>query len=321
MVRRGSADDLPPPRAFLRPRPHYLDTDERPAGRRDQKWPRGRRDLWPHEMCRGVPRRRSPHLALGEQRLAAPNGRIAPNTPPPGVPRAALANPRMERFQELRQHRMSLRSRSARGEGIARWPESVRQWWADLLPGVERALHHQRDARASGVHPLPPHAETPWRAWAMPSGGSPPRRARLRSGHRRRSLRRSNAYMIRRNSARRRLSNGWRVVRRGSRHRCWARTDRGVLPERGDGGSGADAARVAPGAADPLDPAEARISRGGAPRRGGGDRRATARRPASATWPISNLTSTASRSSCARLRRRSLARPLTRHPPSRGVSA
>ena len=80
-----------------------------------------------------------------------------PGTPPAGVPRSALPNPRMERFQELRRQRV----RHSEGERDTNDPQPVRdvvrKWWNDLLPGLERGLDHQREARASGIHPIPAH--------------------------------------------------------------------------------------------------------------------------------------------------------------------
>jgi hypothetical protein len=150
------------PRAFLRQRPGSQNPDEairRPAP--PQAPIRPSRPSAP----RDVPGRAAPPLrppfALGEERLAAPDGRVAANTPPPGMPRAALANPRMERFQELRQRRMMLDPDQREAEGARTVTESVRQWWGDLLPSVERALRHQHEARDSGVHPLSAHDETP----------------------------------------------------------------------------------------------------------------------------------------------------------------
>lgn len=99
--------------------------------------------------------------AHADQRLATPDGRRMPGTPPAGVPRSALPNPRMERFQELRRQRV----RHAEGERDANDTppvrDMVRKWWNDLLPGLERGLDHQREARASGVHPIPAHEMVP----------------------------------------------------------------------------------------------------------------------------------------------------------------
>lgn len=166
------------PRPRRKPRPEYLETGEgyswppRPTGATPPSGvPRGmtprppaprppsvpttpRRDLPQHPQHPAPP---SPQTG----RLASPSGRMMPGTPPVGVPRAALPNPRMERFQELRRQR----SHHLDGERDAGDPrpvaEVVRQWWGDLLPGLQGALHYQREARASGIHPIPAHVPQP----------------------------------------------------------------------------------------------------------------------------------------------------------------
>lgn len=165
-VDEWSAADQPtiylPPRAFLQQR-----SGNQQANEAIQRLaPTGASSRSPRPTApRDVPGRAAPPIhpafALGEERLAAPDGRVAPNTPPPGVPRAALANPRMERFQELRQRRMTMDPDQREAEGARPVAESVRRWWGDLLPGVERALRHQHEARDSGVHPLSAYDETP----------------------------------------------------------------------------------------------------------------------------------------------------------------
>lgn len=97
---------------------------------------------------------------LGGPRLASPTGKLIPPTPPRGVPRATLADPRMERFQELRQTRVSHEHATRAPGDPSPVAEVVRQWWTDLRPGLERALRYQREARASGSHPLPAHEPT-----------------------------------------------------------------------------------------------------------------------------------------------------------------
>lgn len=91
----------------------------------------------------------------GQSRLANPTGRPISGTPPAGVPRSALPDPRMSRFQTLRQQRLAHEG----GERAPNEPPSVasavRQWWNDLLPNLENALTYQREARASGIHPIP----------------------------------------------------------------------------------------------------------------------------------------------------------------------
>lgn len=95
--------------------------------------------------------------AYADQRLATPDGRRIPGTPPAGVPRAALPNPRMERFQELRRQRVRHEEGERDVNDAPPVREVVRKWWNDLLPGLERGLDHQREARASGIHPIPAH--------------------------------------------------------------------------------------------------------------------------------------------------------------------
>ncbi len=70
-------------------------------------------------------------------------------------------DPRMERFQELR------RQRFAHGQGERSdadpppMADAVRQWWSDLRPGLQNALSYQREARASGMHPIPAYEAAP----------------------------------------------------------------------------------------------------------------------------------------------------------------
>ncbi len=96
----------------------------------------------------------------GQPRLANPTGRPVPGTPPVGVPRSALPDPRMSRFQALRQQRLAHEG----GERAPNEPPSVasavRQWWSDLRPNLENALTYQREARASGIHPIPAYEPT-----------------------------------------------------------------------------------------------------------------------------------------------------------------
>jgi hypothetical protein len=67
----------------------------------------------------------------------------------------------MERFQELR------RQRFAHGQGERADSDSVpmadamRQWWSDLRPSLQNGLHYQREARASGMHPIPAYETAP----------------------------------------------------------------------------------------------------------------------------------------------------------------
>jgi hypothetical protein len=66
----------------------------------------------------------------------------------------------MERFQELRNTRTAHEQGSRAPNDPSQVGELVRQWWADLLPGLRTALSYQREARASGMHPLPATAPT-----------------------------------------------------------------------------------------------------------------------------------------------------------------
>ncbi len=92
--------------------------------------------------------------AIG-RRYAAPDGRTLPRTPPTGAPRAGLSNPRLSRFQELRRQRAAHEAGQRSEDDQRPVADLVRQWWSDLAPGLSRALDHQHEARASGVHPIP----------------------------------------------------------------------------------------------------------------------------------------------------------------------
>ncbi len=103
--------------------------------------------------------RRQPIARPGEtkgSRLAAPDGRMVP-PPPTGVSRAAVSDPRMKRFQELEKRRVTPSS----PQDDQPVTEAVRQWWTDLRPGLQRALRHQHEARASGTFPIPAHEPVP----------------------------------------------------------------------------------------------------------------------------------------------------------------
>lgn len=134
--------------------PRFLDTDEQ------QSWPPlSAADV---EAARSLRRRAISRTdRTGDQRLAAPDGRPIPQTPPRGIPRSALPDPRMERFQELRGHREALEDGEASPEEVAPVTERVRAWWNDLRPGLQRALHYQHVARASGIHAIPAYAPGP----------------------------------------------------------------------------------------------------------------------------------------------------------------
>lgn len=165
-----------PPRPPSKPRPEYLETGEgqswppRPTGATPPRGvPRGQtpRPTMPRPpSIPTTPRRDLPRPPLHPTppqsgRLASPSGRMMPGTPPAGMPRGAMPNPRMERFQELRRQR----SHHLDGERDPDDPrpvtEMVRQWWNDLMPGLQGALHYQREARASGVHPIPAYVPQP----------------------------------------------------------------------------------------------------------------------------------------------------------------
>lgn len=104
------------------------------------------------------------NIPLGP-RLAAPDGRPMPGTPPAGVPRSALPNPRMQRFQELRAHRVAHEQGAAAPDEPLSVADTVRQWWRDIAPSLRTALNYQHEAKASGLHPIPAHAED------APAGG------------------------------------------------------------------------------------------------------------------------------------------------------
>jgi hypothetical protein len=148
----------PPARQAAKSRPAYLETDQYaawpPATTPRDGTPSVRRE--PAEPTAPISRgTRRPPDAHGGARLASPSGKLIPPTPPGGVPRAEMPDPRMERFQELR-HTRTAHEQGARAPGDpSQVAEMVRQWWADLLPGLRTSLSYQREARASGTHPLP----------------------------------------------------------------------------------------------------------------------------------------------------------------------
>jgi hypothetical protein len=136
-----------PPRPTVRP-----SSPQRPVPTTRPVTPRPPAPTAPRRPAEDRPGYRS---AYSDQRLATPEGRVMPGTPPAGVPRAAVPNPRMERFQELRRQRVH-HEEGERDDNDARpVREVVRRWWSDLLPGLESGLDHQREARASGMHPIP----------------------------------------------------------------------------------------------------------------------------------------------------------------------
>ncbi len=152
---RPAAPASPPSGRTAGPPPAYA---PRPGVSRPQPISRPRPMSRPTPARPGVP----PTYPRAQGRwLATPDGRVAPGTPPAGVPRSALPNPRMERFQELRRQRVA-HSDGERDPVDARpVTEMVRQWWSDLRPGLTQALQHQREARASGSFPIPAHEPVP----------------------------------------------------------------------------------------------------------------------------------------------------------------
>ena len=150
-------------------KPDFSPTGEQPS------WPPrpGIADVAPesdashHDWRVGLPPRPQPPFPLDGAprtgaigpRLAAPDGRVAP--PPPSASVAgAQPDPRMSRFQELRGQRVA----HGQGERADGEPSpvaaSMRQWWNDVLPVVQKSLHIQREARASGMHPIPAYEAT-----------------------------------------------------------------------------------------------------------------------------------------------------------------
>lgn len=115
-----------------------------------------------HDWRAGLPPRPQPPFSLNgtarptvsEQRLAAPDGRVAPE-PASASTAGALPDPRMARFQELRRQRFAHDQGERAPDDPAPVADTMRQWWSDLRPGLQNALHFQREARASGMHPIP----------------------------------------------------------------------------------------------------------------------------------------------------------------------
>jgi hypothetical protein len=103
----------------------------------------------------------TPRSGYEGPRLASPRGRQMPGTPPDGVPPAALPDPRMERFQQLRGNRAAHEQGEVTPDEMRPVSTIVRQWWGDLLPGLRGALRLQHEAHASGVHPVSPYEAAP----------------------------------------------------------------------------------------------------------------------------------------------------------------
>lgn len=89
-------------------------------------------------------------------RIPSPTGR----QPVGSIPNS-FSDPRMRRLVELRVQRGAhAGGQRAPGDNVP-VAQMVRQWWSDLLPGLQEALEHQHEARASGVYPIPAHEATP----------------------------------------------------------------------------------------------------------------------------------------------------------------
>jgi hypothetical protein len=83
-------------------------------------------------------------------RLPSPSGRLTAGT------WAANSDPRLRRLEALRRQRLDQReSEAAPDENAAPVAQVVRKLWGDLMPGLQRALHYQHEARASGSYPIP----------------------------------------------------------------------------------------------------------------------------------------------------------------------
>lgn len=147
------------PTIFLTPQSDSL---VRPAFLRDDA--EGEESIWPaRQPARPAPRvtRPAPEV-VGGPRYAAPDGRMIAPTPPHGLPKPNLGDPRMERFQALRNSRVA----HEQGSRVPGDPQAVadivRTWWSDLRPSFNKALRYQHEARASGMHPVPATDPTPF---------------------------------------------------------------------------------------------------------------------------------------------------------------
>ena len=153
-----------PPRVARRPRPAPA-RGQTPPTARGQTPPSGRppgptaRPQTPRQGVRTVaPRRDAPPPSTpAASRSPAPPSRPRP-APSTGLPRVAQPNARLERFQHLRQQRMAHATGQRADDDAKPVADIARQWWHDLRPGLNHALTYQREARASGVHPIPAHA-------------------------------------------------------------------------------------------------------------------------------------------------------------------
>jgi hypothetical protein len=126
-----------PPEPSQHP-PDY-DLPKRPPDERPPHWLASMDDPWPDTT------RRSPQPGVPDRRHVPP----------------ILPEDRIERLQRLREGRMAHQEGGrgpAEGRPVA---DIMRQWWRDLRPGLTSALNYQREARASGVHPIPAHEPSP----------------------------------------------------------------------------------------------------------------------------------------------------------------
>ncbi|MBF6590151.1 MAG: hypothetical protein IVW57_06415 [Ktedonobacterales bacterium] len=148
------------PHAFKRKQTTSPETSEPRSWPPNTTRPNTLGDVTPPISLRGQEATSARPSGLNGPRLAAPDGRRALTSPPEGVARAALSNPRMHRFQELRRQRVTHEQGERAPDEGRPVTEVMRQWWGDLRPGLERALSYQREARASGMHPIPAHEPT-----------------------------------------------------------------------------------------------------------------------------------------------------------------
>lgn len=148
------------PGSVLGARPQFLETDEHP------NWPPRHTPVEPlpaslPEAAASLHRRAIPRTdRTGLRRYASPTGKPIPDTPPGGIPRSAMPDPRMQRLQELHRRRDEV-ERGSDPNVDRHVTERVRQWWSDLRPGLKDALEYQHEARASGVHPIPAYESAP----------------------------------------------------------------------------------------------------------------------------------------------------------------
>ncbi|MGE5333752.1 MAG: hypothetical protein ACM3N4_03555 [Nitrososphaerota archaeon] len=97
----------------------------------------------------------------GLRRYASPAGQEMPDTPPRGMPRTTVPDPRMERYQELHRRLEASGQGEYDPDANRHVSDRVRKWWSDLRPGLKEALEYQHEARASGVLPIPAYEPAP----------------------------------------------------------------------------------------------------------------------------------------------------------------